>query len=56
MFLPYPGVVPMHIIIVAGLASSMIGVSTLLVFGALKIFADVAMHYVEHQVLTPTTK
>lgn len=51
MFLPYLRVVPMHIIIVAGLASNMAGVSALLLFGVLKTFADVAMHYAEHRSL-----
>lgn len=43
----------MHIIIVTGLASNMTGVSALLLFGALKTFADVAMHYAEHRALAP---
>lgn len=56
MFLPYLRVVPMHIIIVTGLASNMTGVSALLLFGALKTFADVAMHYAEHRSLSHATK
>jgi hypothetical protein len=49
MFTPYLRIIPMHIAIVIGaVAMSSAGV---LLFGVLKTFADVAMHYVEHRVL-----
>lgn len=49
MFTPYLRIVPMHLTIVFGLASST-GFG-LLVFGTLKTAADVAMHAVEHRLL-----
>lgn len=50
MFLPYLRAIPMHITIIIGavLGGGMAGV---LLFGALKTVADVAMHKVEHRML-----
>jgi hypothetical protein len=49
MFLPYARVVPMHLMVMLGtvLGSG----SGVLLFGALKTVADLAMHHVEHRVL-----
>jgi hypothetical protein len=51
MFLPYARIVPMHLMIITGLAFSA-GAHTLgfLLFGALKTVADGMMHVVEHHV------
>jgi hypothetical protein len=50
MFLPYARVVPMHLAIILGGAPFMAG-TTLLLFMALKVGADVTMHTVEHHTL-----
>ena len=49
MFTPYVRIIPMHLTIVFGVFA--LGATGLLVFGVLKILADVAMHVVEHRVL-----
>lgn len=50
MFMPYIRIVPMHLtIILGGLIGG--GVIGMLLFGALKTAADVAMHKVEHRLL-----
>ena len=50
MFVPYIRIIPMHLtIILGGLLGG--GVLGMLFFGALKTFADVAMHKVEHRLL-----
>ena len=54
MFLPYARVVPMHIMIILGLASGYVG--AILIFGTLKTLADVGMHWVEHRVLSTPEK
>jgi Family of unknown function (DUF6498) len=50
MFLPYARILPMHLTILFGAHLSG-GVGTFFLFGALKVFADVVMHTVEHHVL-----
>ena len=52
MFTPYARIVPMHITIVTG---GFLGKS-LLLFGALKILADLVMHLVEHAQLQKVRK
>lgn len=47
MFTPYVRIVPMHVTIIIGGGLST-GTGRLLLFGALKTFADVAMHFIEH--------
>ena len=49
MFTPYLRVVPMHLTIVFGAIT--LGATGILVFGGLKILADVIMHVVEHRML-----
>jgi hypothetical protein len=49
MFLPYARVIPMHLTFIFGLTMGYTG--AVLFFGALKTFADVLMHWVEHRVL-----
>lgn len=52
MFTPYIRIVPMHLTIIFGGALAISGThSGLLMFGALKTVADVAMHAVEHRQL-----
>lgn len=49
MFVPYIRIIPMHLTIIFGM---MLGNSVgILLFGALKTVADVAMHKVEHKLL-----
>ena len=50
MFTPYLRVVPMHLTIVFGAVA--LGSTGVLVFGILKMVADVAMHRVEHKMLS----
>ncbi len=50
MFTPYLRVVPMHLAIVFG--AVMLGSTGVLIFGVLKMVADVAMHRVEHRMLS----
>ena len=53
MFTPYIRIVPMHMTIIMGGVLAIGGTQAgLLLFGALKTLADVAMHAVEHQQLT----
>ncbi len=57
MFMPYARIVPMHIMIIAGVAFSHGGpaaLPTLLFFGTLKTVADALMHTVEHHVMAQT--
>ncbi len=49
MFTPYLRVVPMHLTIVFGAVT--FGVTGVLVFGLMKMIADVAMHLAEHRML-----
>jgi hypothetical protein len=49
MFTPYLRVVPMHLTIVFGAVT--LGATGVLLFGLLKMAADVAMHVVEHRLL-----
>jgi len=49
MFTPYLRVVPMHLTIVFGAVA--LGATGLLLFGGLKIVADVLMHLAEHRLL-----
>lgn len=49
MFIPYLRVIPMHLTIILGAVLG--NGSGLLLFGALKTVADVAMHKVEHRML-----
>jgi hypothetical protein len=49
MFTPYLRVVPMHLTIVFGAVA--LGATGILLFGGLKLVADVAMHLTEHRVL-----
>jgi hypothetical protein len=49
MFTPYLRVIPMHLTIVFGAVA--LGTSGVLLFGLLKLGADVVMHHVEHRVL-----
>ncbi|HEX7054686.1 MAG TPA: DUF6498-containing protein [Burkholderiales bacterium] len=52
MFLPYARVVPMHLMILTGMAfSSAPNTMAFLLFGALKTAADAVMHLVEHHAL-----
>jgi len=52
MMMPYVRIVPMHITIIVG---AVIGDGAgLLLFGALKTFADVGMHKIEHHLLQKT--
>jgi hypothetical protein len=53
MFLPYARVFPMHIAIIVGCMLGG-GPAALLLFTALKIVADVAMHVIEHRWLQST--
>ncbi len=50
MFTPYLRVVPMHLTIVFGAVA--LGSTGVLVFGGMKMVADVAMHVAEHRLLT----
>lgn len=54
MFLPYARIIPMHAILVLGhfLASGGFLLFGILLFGLLKTAADLAMHVVEHHVLS----
>ncbi len=57
MFMPYARIVPMHIMIIAGVAFSHDGpaaLPTLLFFGTLKTVADAFMHTFEHHVMAQT--
>lgn len=54
MFTPYLRVVPMHLTIVFGAVA--LGSTGVLLFGLLKMAADVAMHQVEHRLLMKTTR
>jgi hypothetical protein len=49
MFTPYLRVVPMHLTIVFGAVA--LGTTGVLLFGGLKMVADVLMHHVEHRLL-----
>jgi hypothetical protein len=49
MFTPYLRVIPMHLTIVFGAVA--MGTSGVLLFGLLKLAADVVMHHVEHRLL-----
>ena len=49
MFLPYARIAPMHITLVFGLTLGYAG--AVMMFGILKAFADVLMHWFEHRVL-----
>lgn len=52
MFLPYARVIPMHLMILSGLAfTGGASAAVLLVFGVLKTLADALMHTVEHHVM-----
>ena len=50
MFTPYARIIPMHAIIVLGIAA-MPNATGLVLFGLLKTGADVVMHVIEHKVL-----
>jgi hypothetical protein len=50
MFTPYLRVVPMHLTIVFGAIA--LGTTGILVFGVMKMMADVAMHVAEHRMLS----
>ena len=50
MFTPYLRVVPMHLTIVFGAVT--LGTTGILVFGVMKMVADVAMHVAEHRMLS----
>lgn len=51
-FMPYARILPMHLVIISGVAASgATGTSGVLVFGALKTAADMLMHAVEHHVM-----
>lgn len=53
MFMPYLRIIPMHITIIVG---AIVGAKGgVILFGALKTFADVAMHKVEHRLLQQVT-
>lgn len=54
MFTPYLRVVPMHITIVFGAVA--LNSAGILIFGALKMVADVLMHIVEHRLLAGNSK
>ncbi len=49
MFLPYARIAPMHITLVFGLTLGYAG--AVMMFGMLKTFADVLMHWLEHRLL-----
>ena len=52
MFMPYARILPMHLVIISGLAANAAaGTSGVLVFGALKAAADALMHVVEHHAI-----
>jgi hypothetical protein len=52
MFMPYLRIIPMHITIIVG---ALVGAKGgVILFGALKTLADVAMHKVEHRLLQPS--
>lgn len=52
MFMPYARILPMHLVIIGGVAAcAATGTSGVLVFGALKTAADMLMHVVEHHVM-----
>lgn len=55
MFTPYLRILPMHLTIVFAAAATDTRVG-LLIFGVLKIGADVGMHVIEHRYLQKTTK
>ena len=48
MFLPYLRIVPMHLTIIIGLGSGYSG--GVILFGMLKTFADVLMHWIEYRI------
>lgn len=51
-FMPFLRIIPMHLVIVSGLAvTSGAGAFAVLLFGALKTAADALMHVVQHQVI-----
>ena len=54
MFTPYLRVVPMHLTIVFGAVT--LGSTGILVFGLMKMIADVAMHLAEHKMLAGRSK
>ena len=56
MFFPYIRIIPMHLMIVAGV--SVFGGSTgaLIIFLLLKTAADAAMHFVEHAMARAATR
>ncbi len=53
MFTPYLRVVPMHLTIVFGAVA--MGATGVLVFGGMKLVADVVMHVAEHRLLSRRT-
>jgi hypothetical protein len=54
MFTPYLRVVPMHLTIVFGAVA--LGATGIVVFGLMKMVADVAMHLAEHRMLSGRSK
>ena len=55
MFMPYARVLPMHLVILRGLAAGESSASALVVFGTLKTAADALMHVVDHHVMAKTS-
>ncbi len=55
MFMPYARVLPMHLVILSGLAAGASSPGALLVFGALKTAADALMHVVDHYVMAKSS-
>ncbi len=50
MFYPYLRIIPMHLVIVFGLATDSVGLAGIIPFMIMKTFADAGMHAIEHRI------